>query len=191
MRKILFPLLALVLISGTAFAAGGQAGQSGPSLDLSGNFATEPAGDFGTTFGLEVGANVPLNRLGMNVATSKTVELQGRASLSYYNWDESIFGVDLEYRRIPFFVGARVLAPVAPQLKVYGQLGLELSFDRAEAFLPGLGRVSDSDINIGITPGVGIIFPVSNQVYLGANLNWHIISDSYFTLGVTVGFNLP
>lgn len=191
MKKIPFALLALVLISGTAFAAGGQAGQSPAGIDLSGNFASEPAGGFDSTFGLELGANVPLSRLGMNVATSKNVELQGRASLSYYNWDDSVFGVDLEYRRIPFFVGGRVLAPVSPQLKVYGQLGLELSFDRREQFVPGLGRASDSDVNLGLTPGVGIIFPVSSQVYLGANLNWHLIEDDYFTLGVTVGFNLP
>ena len=53
------------------------------------------------------------------------------------------------------------------------------------------GKVSESDTNLGITPGVGILFPISNQFYIGGNLNWHIISDDYFTLGVTIGFNLP
>lgn len=190
MKKVAIMLLALVLASGTAFAAGGQAG-SGVSFDLSGNYASEPASGFDGTFGLELGANVDLNRLGTSISTSKGVELQGRASLSYYNWDESIFGQDLEYRRIPLFVGGRVLAPVSPQLKVYGQLGLEISFDEVEFFHPVFGRFSESDTNLGLTPGVGIIFPVSNQLYLGGNLSWHIISDNYFTLGVTVGFNLP
>ncbi len=190
MKKVAIMFLALVLVSGTAFAAGSQAG-SGASADLSLNYASEPASGFDGTFGLELGANVPLSRLGMNVSTSKGVELEGRASLSYYNWDETFFGQDLEYRRIPFFVGGRVLAPVSPQLKVYGQLGLELSFDKVEVFVPGLGRFSESDTNLGLAPGVGIIFPVSNQLYLGGNLSWHIISDNYFTLGVTVGFNLP
>ncbi|MGE5189181.1 MAG: outer membrane beta-barrel protein [Gemmatimonadota bacterium] len=190
MKRIAFMILALVLVSGTAFAAGGQAG-SGVSVDLSGNYASEPASGFDGTFGVELGANADLNRLGINLATSKSVELQGRASLSYYNWDESFFGQDFEYRRIPFFLGARVLAPMSPQVKVYGQLGLEISFDRVELYNPVFGKVSESDTNLGLTPGVGILFPVSNQFYLGGNLSWHIISDDYFTLGVTVGFNIP
>ena len=189
MKKVVLTLLALVLVSGTAFAAG-SAG-SGVSFDLSGNYASEPASGFDGTFGLELGANVPLSRLGMEVGTSKGVQLEGRASLSYYNWDENIFGADLEYRRLPLFVGGRVVAPVSSQIKVYGQLGLELSFDKVEVFIPGLGKGSESDTNLGITPGVGILFPISNQFYVGGNLNWHIISDDYFTLGVTVGFNLP
>src|SRR5512143_12791 len=159
MKKVAIILLALVLVSGTAFAAGNPAG-SAASLDLSGNYASEPAGDFGGTFGPELGVNVPLSRLGINLGTSKGVELEGRASLSYYNWDETIFGQDLEYRRIPFFVGGRVVAPVSPQLKVYGQLGLELSFDKVEVFVPGLGRFSETDTNLGLVPGVGIIFPL-------------------------------
>jgi len=189
MKKVAFALLALVFVSGTAFAAG-SAG-SGVSFDLSGNYASEPASGFDGTFGLELGANVPFSRLGMDAGTSKGVELQGRASLSYYNWDQGFFGADLEYRRIPLFVGGRVVAPLSSQVKVYGQLGLELSFDKVDVFIPGLGSGSESDTNIGITPGVGILFPISNQFYLGGNLNWHIISDDYFTVGLTVGFNLP
>jgi len=189
MKKVALMLLGLVLVSGTAFAAGGTTG-SGVSVDLSGNYASEPASGFDGTFGPELGVNVDLNRLGLNVG-SKTVEVQGRASLSYYNWDQSIFGVELEYRRIPLFVGARVLTAASPQIKLYGQLGLELSFDKVEAFHPVFGKVSESDTNLGLVPGVGILFPISNQLYLGGNLNWHIVSDNYFTLGVTVGFNLP
>lgn len=188
MKKVAIMLVALILASGTAFAAGGQAGSA--SIDLSGNFASEPASGFDDTFGLEIGANVPLSRLGMNVSTSKSTEVQGRVSLSYYNWDQSVFGNDLEYERIPFFVGGRVVSAVSPQFKVYGQLGLELSFDKVETFNPVFGKVSESDTNLGITPSVGILFPLSNQVFLGASLGWHIITDDYFTLGVTIGFNL-
>lgn len=189
MKKIAFALLALVFVSGTAFAAG-SAG-SGVSIDLSGNYASEPEGGFDGTFGPELGVNVDLSRLGMNVGTSKSVEVQGRASLSYYNWDQSFFGQDLEFRRIPLFVGGRVVALVSPQVKLYGQLGLEISFDKVDVFIPGLGSGSESDTHLGITPGVGVLFPISNQFYIGGNLNWHIIDHDYFTLGVTVGFNLP
>ncbi len=192
MKKVVVMLLALGLLSGTAFAAGtGNPAGSGLSIDLSGNYASEPASGFDGTFGPELGVNVDLNRIGLNVGASKNVEVLGRASLSYYNWDENIFGVDLEYRRIPLFLGGRVATTVSPQVKLYGQLGLELSFDRAEAFHPVFGKVSESDTNIGITPGVGILIPISNQFYVGGNVSWHIIEDNYFTLGVTLGLNLP
>ncbi len=190
MKKVALILLGLVLVSGTAVAAGNPAG-SGLSVDLSGNYASEPASGFDGTFGPELGVNVDLSRLGLNVGASKSVEVQGRASLSYYNWDQSIFGVDLEYRRIPIFVGGRVLTSASPQVKLYGQLGLELSFDKVEAFNPVFGKESESKTRLGLAPGVGILFPISNQLYLGGNLSWHIVSDNYFTLGVTVGFNLP
>ncbi len=187
MKKIALMLLALAFASGTAFAAG--AGGSGVSGDLHLNYASEPTGGFDGTFGLEVGANVDLKRLGTSISTSKGVDLLGRASIAYYNWDGDFFGVDVEYRRIPVFVGGRVQTEVSPQLKLYGQLGLELSFDRAEVFIPGLGKASESDVNLGLTPGVGLIVPLSNQLYVGAKADWHIITDDYFTLGVGIGMN--
>ncbi len=192
MKKIVMMLLALGLVSGTAFAAGaGNPAGSGLSVDLSGNYASEPASGFDGTFGPELGVNVDLNRIGLNVGASKNVEVLGRASLSYYNWDQSVFGNDLEFRRIPFFVGGRVATSVSPQIKLYGQLGLEISFDKVEVVHPVFGKVSETDTRVGITPGVGILFPISNQLYVGGNLNWHIIDDNYFTLGVTLGLNLP
>lgn len=184
MKKIAIMLLGLALASGTALAQTTAPAGSGISVDLSGNYASEPDGGFGGTFGLELGGNLDLTR---SFDAPKSIEIQGRASLGYYNWDDDVAGVELEYRRIPLFIGGRVLTPVAPQLKLYGQLGLELSFDNKE----NLGAGSDSDTHLGLTPGVGLIVPLSNQFYVGADLGWHVIKDSYVTLGVTVGFNLP
>ncbi len=184
MRKIAIMLLALVLVSGTAFAAGTRTGQSGFSADLSVNYATEPESGFDGTFGPEFGFNADLSRFGVELG-SKSFELQARASMSYYNFDGSDPGLD-EYRRIPFFAGGRILYPVSPQVKLYGQLGLELSFDKVKAF----GH-SETDTNVGLVPGVGVIFPISNQFYVGGNMNLHLITDAYFTIGATVGFNIP
>ncbi len=185
MKKIVIMLLGLVLASGTAFAAG-SAG-SGVSIDLSGNYASEPESGFDGTFGPELGCNIDLSRA---FGTSKGLELQGRASLSYYSWDADFFGDNLEIRRIPLFVGGRILTSVSPQVKLYGQLGLELSFDKVEMETPFFGKVSDDETNLGITPGIGVIVPVSNQFYIGGNASWHIIDSDYFTIGVTVGVNL-
>lgn len=184
MKKVAIMLLALAIVPGTALAQSAAPAGSGISIDLSGNYASEPDGGFGGTFGLELGGNVDLTK---SFDAPKSLEIQGRASLSYYNWDDTVLGQELEYRRIPLFVGGRVLTPIAPQLKLYGQLGVELSFDKKEHFASG----SDNDTHLGLAPGVGVIVPLSNQFYVGGDLGWHITKDNYVTLGVTVGFNLP
>lgn len=182
MKKTAIMLLALVLVTGTAFAADGQGAFS---MDLSANYASEPEDGFDGTFGPEFGVNADLRSLGLDLGPSKSFDVQGRVSMSYYNFDGSDPGLD-EYRRIPFFLGGRILFPASPQVKLYGQLGIELSFDKVDTF-----RGSETDTNLGLVPGVGVVFPVSNQIYVGGNMNMHLITDSYFTLGVTVGFNLP
>jgi hypothetical protein len=188
MRKIAFVALFSVLVlvnAGVAGAAGGT------SIDLSGNWAFEPESGFDDTFGLEFGLNVDFKRFGWNVG-SKDTEFQGRVSLGFYEWDQSAPGTTLDYQRIPLFLGARVLTSLAPQVKLYGQLGLEFSFDDKDSYsgTPGL-KQSDSEVNVGLTPGIGLLFPISNSFYAAIRLDYHIISDDYATLGLTLGFNLP
>ena len=129
-------------------------------------------------------------RLGLDVA-SKNAEFQGRVSLGYYDWDKDAPGTTLDYQRVPLFLGARVLTSLAPQVKLYGQLGLELSFDDKDSFNSSFGKQSDSELNVGITPGIGLLFPISNSFYSAIRFDYHIISDDYAMLGLTLGFNLP
>jgi len=88
-------------------------------------------------------------------------------------------------------VGARALTSLSPQIKLYGQLGLELSFDDKDTMDYFFRKQSNSEVNFGITPGIGLLFPITNQVYAGIGLDYHIISDGYATLGLTLGFSLP
>jgi len=187
MKKVAFVLVFTALVSAHAYAAGAP-GEI--SFDLSGNWASEPSSGFDDTFGVELGANVDLKRLGMHI-DSKTFDVQGRVSLSYYNWDQSVPGNTLDYTRIPLFVGARALTSLSPQIKLYGQLGLELSFDDKDTMDYFFRKQSNSEVNFGITPGIGLLFPITNQVYAGIGLDYHIISDGYATLGLTLGFSLP
>jgi hypothetical protein len=187
MRKIVFVVLVSVLVfvnADTADAAGGI------GIDLSGNWASEPSGGFDDTFGVGLGLNVDFKNLGLNV-DSKNMDFQGRISLSYYDWDQGAYGTTLEYQRVPLFLGARVLTSLSPQVKLYGQLGLELSFDDKDTFNAFYGKQSDSDVHFGLTPGIGLLFPISNSFYAAIGLDYHIISDDYATLGLTLGFNLP
>lgn len=186
MRKIAIAALFSVLLfvnAGVAGAAGGT------SIDLSGNWASEPSDGFGDTFGVEFGLNVDFKKLGLNV-DSKNTELQARIGLGYYDWDQSVSGTSLDYQRIPLFLGARALTSLAPQVKLYGKLGLELSFDDKET-LTSTGKQSDSDLNFGLTPGIGLLFPISNSFFAAIGFDYHIISNDYATLVLTLGFNLP
>ena len=188
MRKIVFAALFSVLVFANADVAGAA---GGIGVDLSGNWASEPSGGFDDTFGLELGMNVDFRKFGLNV-DSKNTEYQGRVSLGYYEWDQSQSGFNLDYQRVPLFLGARVLTSLAPQVKLYGQLGLEFSFDDKDSYtgIPGL-KQSDSEVNVGLTPGIGLLFPITNSFYAAVRFDYHIISDDYATLGLTLGFNLP
>ncbi len=187
MRKTVFAALFSVLVfagPGVAFAGGGI------GVDLSGNWASEPSGGFDDTFGVEFGLNVDFRQLGLNI-DSKNTQYQGRVSLGYYEWDQGAPGTTLDYQRIPLFLGARVLTSLAPQIKLYGQLGLEFSFDEKDSYNGFYGKQSDSDLNFGVTPGIGLLFPISNSFYAAIRFDYHIISDDYATLGLTLGFHLP
>ena len=186
MRKIVFAALFSVLVFANADVAGAA---GGIGIDLSGNWASEPSGGFDDTFGLELGMNVAFKKFGLNV-DSKNTEYQGRVSLGYYDWDKGAPGTTLDYQRVPLFLGARVLTSLAPQVKLYGQLGLEFSFDDKE-YVNAFGKQSDSELNVGLTPGIGLLFPISNSFYAAIRFDYHIISDDYATLGLTLGFNLP
>jgi hypothetical protein len=187
MKKIVSAVLFSVLVFANADVAGAAGGNS---IDLSGNWASEPSGGFDDTFGVGFGLNLDLKRLGVDV-NSKNTEVQGRISLSYYNWDQNAFGTTLDYQRIPLFLGARVLTPLSPQVKLYGQLGLELSFDDKDVFNSFYGKQSNSDLHVGLTPGIGLLFPINKNFYAAIGLDYHIIENDYATLGLTLGFNLP
>lgn len=191
MKKVMFMILACVFISGIAYAA--EDVGKGVSIDFSvnwgqGNKDAYPGSFFKGTGGFELGANVDLKRLGIDAGSSKGVKFQGRASISYYDWNEGDQGD--KYRRIPLFVGIRGVVPVFTEhVKVYGQIGPEVSFDHQEDYSFRGTKLSDSDeVRIGITPGAGILFNIS-RISLGAAFNYHFIKDPFFSLGVMIGYN--
>ncbi|HEX9205368.1 MAG TPA: outer membrane beta-barrel protein [Candidatus Deferrimicrobiaceae bacterium] len=186
MKKIVIAALFSVLVFANADVAGAA---GGIGVDLSGNWASEPSSGFDDTFGLELGMNVDFRKFGVNI-DSKNLELLGRVSLGYYDWDKTQSGFNLDYQRIPLFLGARLQTSLAPQVKFYGQLGLEFSFDDKE-YVNAFGKQSDSELNVGLTPGIGLLFPITNSFYAAVRFDYHIISDDYATLGLTLGFNLP
>lgn len=190
MKKKVLLLLALfpLALPGTALAQGRT------GFDISGDYATEPKGGYGGEFGFEVGFNTDFATLGIPIVLGENIRSQARLSVGYYDFDDTVQGLGISYERIPVFLGGRFSTPVSPILDVYGDLGLELSFDDEERVRPGPPAPfvdSDRELNVGIRPQVGVAYRVTDVITVGAKFGWHIISDDYFTMGAVVGFNLP
>jgi hypothetical protein len=192
---LLFSLIVVLIASpDTGFAQEDH----GASVEAFLAIGSEPAGDLGTGYGLGVGLNIPFNDIfNLNSPSRAAKDLMIRADISYFSWegdtDTPFFSVDEEFTRIPIFLGIRFFLPddiiQAEGLRIYGEAGVELSFDEAEVKFNGF-KESDDEINFGVPIGVGMQYYISEKWYLGLNARLHIISDDYFTLAASMGFDL-
>lgn len=190
MKKVMFMVLVLMFNFGAAYAA--EETGNGISVDLSFSLAEGNEKDYPSTLlggaGIDLGVNVGLKRLGLGVGTWKGIEFAGRASISYFDWNDGEHSDS--YERVPLFIGIRSLIPIFTRnIMLMGQIGPELSMDRQEDYDVWGNLVSEDDsVRIGITPGVGILVNMY-RMYLGVTYNYHIITDPYHNVGVTIGYN--
>ena len=181
-----------LLCAGNAFAAG-------ISIDVFGNFNSEPVDEFGSAIGFGVGVNYDLSE-------KVTENLAARVDFSYAKWtyDYDFYTEDVEVTmtRMPIFVGARYNAPMEP-VTVFGEAGLELSMDTIE-YPTGTGTLGgvfpnwtwtydiktkeESDTNIGLAIGGGVAYPVNEMISLGASARYHIVDNAYFSGGLFASF---
>ncbi|MEK6744008.1 MAG: hypothetical protein AABZ15_10370 [Nitrospirota bacterium] len=185
MKKVLIVavlVLTAVLMAGPVFAAAG-----GTTIDGSLVFATEPIGGYDSTVGIGVGALIDM--AGRMKSSSKDMKLGIRADMTYFDWDGHFYGIDVSYQRLMFFGGPRLTfqpggkSAIAP----YVEGGLELGYGKAEVVVPGLGKASSTEIDLGLAGGGGVDFALAKNVKLGVSGRLHLIADSFLTLAVTVG----
>lgn len=158
------------LLTTPAFAKEGD-----KQLDFSLDVAGEPANELDTTVGFTFGGGYEF----MN-------EWQVRGDISYYNWDEDVpFFGDVEYTRIPVAVSVRKYFALPPQgLTIFGQAGLELSFDDIE-----VGPFSDDEVNLGLPIGAGVDYSLTREFSVNAMFKHHFVEDSYTTLNFGVSYH--
>lgn len=146
-------------------------------------------------FGTEIGGGV-----GFGYEAIDNFQLQ--VDISYYKWSESenvgsIVGTE-ELRNIPLFLGGRLLLPVTPKIKFFGELGLSVNFLKISAKSPGLFSESESKTKIGVVPGIGGYYMVTPQLGLGLGLRYNIIGKgigdadtvepSYFSANALISY---
>lgn len=194
-RLAMISMLLVLGLAASAFAAKGD-----KELDFSVGFATAPASGFDTGWGLNVGGGYEfLDNFTPSIA-GDTLQLRG--DIAYHSWsqDFSAFGTKatLDYNRVPVTASCRYYYPIkqVKNLRVFGQAGLEISFDSIDTavavpnFSGGFNVVKQSsdETNVGVTPGVGVEYLLNRQIFVGANMKEHIISNPYFTMQGSVGF---
>lgn len=156
-------------------------------VDVGLAYGTAPASGYGSAIGFSIGGGYEIQD-----------NMQVRADISSFSWKQSVSGIDVKYARMPITVSGRQYYPLQNNLKAYGQLGLEMSIDKSETVTPGYTSAffsvpaqsaSTSKTNFGITPAGGIEFAVTPQISVGGGVAYHIITDSYFTLGINAGYH--
>lgn len=151
-----------------------QAGEA--EVDGSFAFATGP-GSFDTGYGLSFGAGYTLGEIDKN--------LQARVDISYFQFSYDYFfgggSTGLTYTRVPVTVSGRYYFPIMDKLRVFGQAGLETSFDHFDYYAGG-NKHSKTEVNPGISPGAGVEFFVNRNISIFAVGRAHLISDSYFSM---------
>lgn len=135
-------------------------------------------GNYDSGFGINFGGGYNLKEIDEN--------LQARVDLSFYQFTHDFPWGSGTYTRFPFIISARYYVPIVEKLRVFGQAGLETSIDSYDSW----ANQKKSEVNVGITPGVGVEFFVNPKVSIFALALEHLISDSYFTMqfGVATHF---
>ncbi len=188
--RIFAVMLVATLLCGSAFAA--QASGAKTEVDGMLSVGSDPVSGFGTAVGIGAGIGFDLSD-SLRVSSGK---LFGRADINYFNWSDTEFGTSLNYTRVPIFLGGRYYVPMSGSpVDIFLEAGLEISFDSVETAVPifappffGAVKQSENNLNVGISPGIGIEVPISNNgLFVGADARWHLITDSYFTFSFVLG----
>jgi hypothetical protein len=123
--------------------------------------------------------------------SDKDAKVYLRGDLTYYEWNDRRVGLDVSYQRIIFFFGGRYFIPMSGRGGVapYLEGGLEMSYDDV-ATANAAGTEIVTDITLGLSGGAGLEIPLADDLVLGLNGRLHLITDSFLTLGVSLGVKL-
>lgn len=177
-RTRLFALLFIVclVISIGESAKAASASKDKYEVDASFLYASEPLSGFNNTYGGNFGFGAMLNQ-------AKT--LQGRIDYSPLQWEQSPYGLSLNYKRQAVAVSGRYyMSTYSEIVDFFVQLGVEMSFDKKESMSATfLTKTTTSDTNIGITPGIGIEIGFGPSLGFIISGRFHFITDKYYDLG--------
>lgn len=166
MKKLFLILPVILLFTGRAVS-------NEISLDVSAIRSSEPYEQAGAQVGSTVG-------FGAGGSIDLTGNLQGRLDAGYFKYKKK-----LTYWRLPVFMGARYMITGSP-VSLFAEFGFEVHFDNEE--VEGEGYVKE--VNPGLAPGAGLLFPVTGPVSAGVGSRFHYVDDSYYSIGLFLNIKL-
>jgi len=186
MKKLFITLIICLIFEDVAFA-------EGVGIEVFGGFASEPRSDFDATFGGGVGVNIDfLKIIKVSSKAEKIVKnIKFRADLSRYRWQGDRDGFEIEYIRNPLFIGGRYYYGANPAVFLFGEAGVEISYDEREFVVcNGVCSVDDeTKTRSGPAIGAGVRFGFTKSVYGSFFLRSHALKDDYITASFGIGFD--
>ncbi len=151
-------------------------------VDFSLIYASKPIPGFNGIVGI-AGINIGLGSDFIN-GESAALTLRLDFSFLFFRGKTEVFpGFQLDdfIMRIPLFIGLRLYLKLSDVVIPYIEAGPEASLDASAR-----GGIEDR-INFGGSGGGGINFMFNSVGYIGVNARYHLITNEYFQLGLTIG----
>lgn len=195
MKKIVFLgliLLMLLLLTPATYAQGNnyvdiKLGLFQPNDETSGLKDFDTGGNFEVVFGHKFNPNLAIE-WGIGYYSSEYSE-EGYVCYGYYCYPGKL---ELTASAIPITVTLKGVAPLSPQVELYGGAGLGLYLATLEADLTvyGIGSVasaSENDSPLGFHIVGGGTFYLSDTMGLGMEIKWFTVEPDFGLGGVEYG----
>ncbi len=93
----------------------------------------------------------------------------------------------LTFSRKPLFLGGRLYFWNMGDIWSHTEVGLEMSFDKREYLNTSGVKVSETTTNVGGAIQYGMLYEITNSLFMGANVKVHLNKSNYWTYGINLG----
>lgn len=172
-------LAALCVFCGALFAAPSFADADEDSrlrnisIDAGATMSTSPASGWESATGLSFGL---VYRLGNNAGIRVAVERYKFPGIN----------PSLTYTRMPVFLGGRFYFWGFGDIWSHADLGMEMSIDQRQ-YISGGAVLTENQSNVGGAALYGILYEVTEHLFMGADVKWHLNKNSYWSYGIYLG----
>ncbi len=143
------------------------------SVDAGAASTTSPADGWENATGLSLGLVYRLsNNAGIRVAVERYKFTATSSTTSY--------------TRIPVFLGGRFYFWNMGDIWSHADLGMEMSMDEMQP-VSGVGSTTETQSNMGGAALYGILYEISDHLFMGANGKIHLNKNSYWSYGIYLG----
>lgn len=173
-----FRLLAALCLVGGLFVAAPRSADAGDgnrfinlSIDAGALSSSSPAAGWNNAAGLSLGAVYRLsNNAGIRLEVER-YQFTGTTSSDIYT-------------RMPVFLGGRFYFWNMGDIWCHADLGMEMSLDQIST---ASGAADSNQSNMGGAALFGMLYEISEHLFMGADTKMHLNKNSYWSYGIYLG----